>query len=338
MRGARPSRAHEGLGLRARCTARGRGRVALVAVLFGALLLVGLPGHVLAQPIDPSDAPPPPDPSQPQKIETLVVPANRKTQVLTLLPLVAGEHYELVGSGVGTWGLGQMDVECANLVTDPTFLRDRFPAVTGALDVVLNNNPDTEWLPIEANPDGCNVVDHRYRLFFTPTTTAKVGFRVLDTVTEDNTGQFVIEIFLSGEVAPAGTLIDTLLLDAANPLGVLSGVSLVATKGYRARAEGDFFFGASLRRHDAECLSVADGPGLRQDGSDVQNATPDVHFQGSQVNWVATRGRTGCNDDTHAYIHEFTAVSGQVRFRVNDGYYADNNGVVTIQLFELPAP
>lgn len=274
-------------------------------------------------------------------VEEVPVDPRSQSGSSSVLPLLEGVDYVFVASGLYHYGAGKADAECSNLGdVDPTFLPDRFSSIhPHALDILVNG-VGIEWPAVQANPDGCNTVDHTYRFVFRAASTSRINFRVNDGNTKDNRtdsdNPLKVTILRHEGLPPGGTLIDSFTIPSAAPGGANSNVSLAAGEAYRIVVQGEFNFGVPNLSHDAECLRVLDGPGDRTELADQLGRSQDVVVDLGEVPWVSTAGLTGCNDVDHTYFLEIMPTSdGSVNLRVRDVNNRDNLGPLAATIYQL---
>lgn len=278
-------------------------------------------------------------------VDQFGVDSRSSTGTDSTVPLVEGQTYIVEASGTVVFtGDAVADAECANFGSgDPAFERERF-AVSHSADLLVDRQ-GLEWVPTIADAENCNTEDHTYRTFLVPQSTKAYNFLFNDGGWRgDNAGELTVRILLTDQVAPAGTEIDEFGLAADDADGENSNVALDDGRSYRLRVSGSFVFNQSESTHDAECLSVGGAPGQRADSLDDQGTTPDVVVGGEEVDWVPSRGLTGCDDTDHTYVHDVSGVAGSINLRVRDPQPSDNAGLLLVEVFDLgeasgdPAP
>ncbi|HVM39329.1 MAG TPA: hypothetical protein VM618_00975 [Acidimicrobiia bacterium] len=279
----------------------------------------------------------PPSPGELSLVEEVRVnPASQEgaTSAQTLLP---GETYIFEALGTYAWGVGDADVECATYSPDATWLRDRFSALDPHMLDLLVQGRGVDWMPTNDSGGGCNTTNHTYRVWYRPTMPERVNFRVNEAGGwyPDNRGLLTVRILFAEGVPPEGTLVDEFALASSNPAGASSSVTLQPGRRYRLAVTGTFT--TPDVTHDAECISVGALPFTRQDQLDATGETKDVWVNGEEVDWVASSGRTGCDEKLHTYLLLLEpATAGPVHLAVRDQYYPDNQGVLDVEIWELP--
>ena len=312
--------------------------------------VTGLSAILTVSPMAFADEPvpdPPPVPETPSAvtIETLLVDAASGSGTDTKVPLVQDQTYLVRVSGVASFGIGNADAECAQFPpSSPTWKREYFLTAPNTADVLVNKN-GVEWIAETPDVENCDSTNHVYTLFVIPDTTKPYNFMFNDPGGHhDNSGRLQVEIILTGEVPPRGTLVDQFTFSAAAPAGATSSAVLAANRSYRVQVSGRFTYdGGGVNGHDAECLHRTDTPGTREDGFDELGQTPDVYVNRTEIDWVPIEGfqasdarPLGCDDRTNTYIHELAAGTGAgVNLRVNDTWHGDNSGLLSVKIFDM---
>lgn len=141
-------------------------------------------------------------------LQAMSVDAASSTGSLSL-PLVAGQRYRIVTDGIYSWDRrsvsSKADPECSTVPTDVNFRTHRSwgagsTAVASGvelLDLTIGGN-EVQWTPLyDPTGLGCNLRDHKYRLWFTPVSTGPVEFKIKSTSVTWMSGQLNVRIFNS---------------------------------------------------------------------------------------------------------------------------------------------
>jgi hypothetical protein len=254
-------------------------------------------------------------------------------------PLVAGQAYIFTVSGTFTPGLGTAaDAECTATETPPRFVHDRY-ATTGAdMFALYVDGHDARWSPVapDAVPKdpACDSTNHRYTLAYTPQAPQPVNFKVLDTYYGDNSGSLTVTISVLNPPSPPSTPpADDFYVSAADANGATSGLTMASANRYQVRISGVFSTspGASA---DAACSQSSLGVGIRPG---VNGTGAPAVINHGPTNWAATQGLPpGCNDTDHTYSVDLPGGStGPINVAVNDTWFADNSGVLHVQIFVI---
>lgn len=309
---------------------------------------LGPAGDTPASPLDAGgESPAVPNPeASPNAIpvDVLSVDSRSAEPVSTHTGLLQGEKYFVRVTGVVQFGAGNADAECVNFAPlQPLYKREWFTAQPHTADLLVDGH-GVEWTAAIPDAEGCDSQKHAYTYAITPPTTKTYSFLFNDGGWRgDNSGSFKVEVFLTDRVADTGTQIDAYGLQAADADGENSQVALLADHTYRVKVAGSFTFAADRRSsHDAECVRVAGSPGDRQDrpgapapNPDAVAGTPDVLVNSQQVSWIASQGRTGCDDATNTYLYDISGFAGNFNLRVRDGWHGDNVGLLSVKVYDL---
>lgn len=179
------------------------------------------------------------------------------------------------------------------------------------------------------------------------------GSYFLDTETSVGNILGAASSFANPEVTPTPTLpqppllVETLNLDAAQPLGVTSTTSLTLGQFYRLEITGTWTNRGGTDTVDADYTSydAFATPGLDGDPAwtvfgltDYWNLL-DVQVNSAFVNW-------GAYTPSHQYTYDLAGTGSPVTLLVfdgipetntpNPGWYTDNSGSLTVNLYQLP--
>ncbi len=140
---------------------------------------------------------------------------------------------------------------------------------------------------------------------------------------------------------PTPVLVDTVIVDSADPAGASSTVVLDSTKQYRFVVSGTWTNSANVA--DAEYTSI-DAWANYMNGYDIDpyflgEGAFDLQVDSAFVDW-------GAYSATNEYTLEQAGADSTVTFRVFDGnsntntqeigWYGDNSGNLTVMIYELP--
>lgn len=273
-------------------------------------------------------------------IDTVQVDTANPDGGTTTMRLIAGQSYLFTVTGTYTPGSSTTaDAECSATPGDPHFVHDRYTLTTGVDSFGLQvAHHDVSWTPTEADAlpgdPACNSVRHRYSLAYTPADTATVNFRALDTFYGDNVGTLIVTVSLANNPPTSGTLLDDFYVDANNPYGVTSTVTMTGDHTYRVRASGVFATSATATA-DPACQQTG-GHGVRPNA--VNHAPTPVLVNHAATDWSSTKGAAAaCNDTDHSYVDDLPAGStGSINVAVNDTWFNDNGGSIHVQVFADP--
>lgn len=293
-----------------------------------------------APPSTPGVPRPPSGPPNPvfssQVSETVIVEANDADGVLSKQVFQAGRTYDFIVSGRYRYNLGgQMaDAECAQAPGDPTYQRSR--VAEPGLDLVLNGY-GFDWTASNLQP--CDA-GNTYRLTIAASGTGLVEFKISDTAYSDNQGQLVVTVLTRPLVAAIpnpgavpGELVETMVVDSRDPLGVYTMKPLTPGRTYQFLATGAWFGGSAVA--DAECTTSA-GNALTASGTELE-----LTVNNADVAWIPTRDVAGgCDPVTHTYrwTVTVTAPGGNPLLRIQDTGplgYLDNAGFAVVSIYEV---
>ncbi len=288
------------------------------------------------------------------QVDTLSVPTNAAGAVSNI-SLDPSKNYRVEVGGLWlTQGAVPIfaDAECSNIGTPTPGLANMWDATTpmdptdDVLDLYVNGKPVT-WTPLTATAAGCNDTDHTYTYSIPAGTSGPLGLRVNDTYFGDNQGSLDAVIY---EVAPSGaaagpvalpqvSLAESVTVNANNPSGATALTPVQSGRQYLLKATGVASWGGG--QTDAECSTLGSGNSwLANRFAPVAPATDllDLVVNGNVVTWSPTAGNLadGCNEVDHTYQYTFVAsATGQLNFRVNDTFFADNGGSLVVQVFAV---
>lgn len=274
----------------------------------------------------------------------------------TVTGLLAGRTYRVEATGTYEYTNaipdGTADAECSRTAGNPEYVTDRYGTITigdledDPLDLYVDETP-LDWAPTVDTGNGCNADDHTYSTTFVAGGTDAVmrvyelpGASPQDNYL-DNAGTLSLTIFRVDE-----EVVETLVLDSANPSGATTAGSLDANQAYRFLIAGTYQVSVAQVGQlgsvegDAECTRTGLDPTWRPDRY-VFNSTDyqDVLVEGIGVDWASTlTGLPGCNASTHTYQLAATfADEGPVNFRVlelsNNNF--DNSGLFVVRVIKV---
>ena len=293
-----------------------------------------------APPATPGVPKPPSLPPNPvfssQVSETVLVDASDADGVMSKQVFQAGRTYEFIVSGRYRYNVGgQMaDAECSQAPGDPTYQRSR--VAEPGLDLVLNGY-GFDWTAANLQP--CDA-GGTYRLTLAASGTGLVQFKISDTAYSDNQGQLVVTVLTRPLVAAVpnpgavpGDLVETMVVDSRDPLGVYTLKPLTPGRTYQFVATGAWFGGSAVA--DAECTTSA-GSVLTSSGTELE-----LTINNSDVAWIPTRDVAGgCDPVSHTYrwTVTVTAPGGYPLVRIQDTGplgYLDNAGFAVVSIYEV---
>lgn len=251
----------------------------------------------------------------------------------------------IAGTSAGSGGLA--DATCENLPPDPTFQRDRFfplsLGLSGHLDHLTTlyvNGQSVSWQAQQATTAlGCSPT-HTYQLTFTPTSSGSVSFRIEQNGYEFNSGNLNVEIDF-----PPETLLETVTVPTSTPAGVTTTTVFQPGVTYRLAVGGTYVYNTSnpsANYADTNgCIGNQGQPFAPQPyqpvfgTSDPTGHLLALYLNGAYPGWSpASTGSQQC-DLNHAYTLMFAPQSaGTVNFAINDTYYPDNSGTLTVQVLQ----
>jgi hypothetical protein len=288
------------------------------------------------------------------------VPSRVKSGVVSPVALDPAKQYRFQVSGTYSFGTpgNVADAECAGVPPAP-LQRNLYGTIltpTDTTDDLLDlyvGNVQQDWVAQKAGPTGCSDTDHVYSLDYSPAGAGPVNLRIVDSNNNDNVGQLRVKIFeVSVAAVPQPTqgalpnidIRETVTVDSRNRDGASSALPLQAGKSYVVEASGTYSYGGG-QQADAECSLTSSDPTWRADRTFpgiTDDDMLDVLVNGQGVDWTPTTvGDPGCNSSGHVYRLVFVpTVTSVVNFKVNDIYYGDNGGSLSIKISritEIPA-
>lgn len=242
-------------------------------------------------------------------------------------------------SGTYQYGLNgsSADAECAELQPDPTFQRSRFALLdpTGdPLDVTVNGRT-VDWQPTIADAFGCNSTDHTYRIAHVVTEAGPVHFAINDN-SDDNAGALTIKIGQNSE-----RLVEVLSVDSEERWGDTTSAALDPAKTYRFEAAGTYSYGVPGSVADAECAGtegagVSNVYGRTLAPTDLENDRLDLIINEEWVTWTPANAVAGECDPEHEYYVIYQPTKAKpVTVRSSDDNNEDNEGILTVRIYEL---
>lgn len=255
----------------------------------------------------------------------------------TSLPLIGGQSYLITVEGAFGWFYGGADAECSFAHLDPSWLENRFISVApdeDLLDLYVNGNP-VNWVATIPNSDGCNLVDHTYKLIYSPPSTGRANFKIRTDAHHLNNGTLRVKIFHIQEI-PVGMV----RVNTTSEAGSFTPPLLAGNK-YRFVAEGTYswYTGNSGFLADAECARTDNDPYVENffagiPGFEDYDDLLDVTINGRTQDWKAVNAASGC-DPEHQYEVVMTSpTTGPQTLAVSDSRYVDNADGVVVTIFK----
>jgi len=286
-------------------------------------------------------------------IETVLVPANAQNGVLTASSLDPTRNYRLESRGTFTFGtpLQAADAQCAGVDGVPLWIPNLYGKILTPLDpaahplgLYVDYKPQT-WVALTPSLLGCDDANHAYALTYKPQFFGKIRLGINDANSADNAGTLSVRIIdigpLTGtpgtQAPPRIELADTVTVNSAAPGGASTAVPLVAGTQYLIEASGAFAFGAG--QGDAECSTQTgvDETWRRERFPTLGANLVDLFVDHKAVEWQPTTvDAQNCNSTAHVYRDEIVpATTGVINFNVNDVYYGDNAGSLTVKVYRI---
>lgn len=287
-------------------------------------------------------------------LETLTVPTADFDGVNSTVSLDPAFFYRIKASGTGIYDAprgSELDAECTTFTPDPTWQPNRWVVLDAQEDLVdlYLNKQNVAWQADEPDLLGCNSTGHTYQVIFQPTSAGTVNFGIKDTNYADNGGALTVRIFrlefpppqARGPLSPPDiSLTEQFEVDSADSDGTTSVIPFRAGDSHLIEVVGTFAYGKGTA--DARCSTVTPGTTFFP-SEDNYPAFPPGTLQlvvdQQVVPWAPTSpdsGEPDCNSADHTYrLMYVPSQSGLVNFRILDGNYTDNGGVLTVKIFRV---
>lgn len=288
-------------------------------------------------------------------LETILVPATAAAGVNSTVTLDPDRFYRIEASGTGNYNRtgALLDAECTTFPPDPTWQPNRWLILDTEEDLVdlYLNNQNMAWQAKQPDLLGCASMDHEYEVLFQPASAGPLNLRVRDTFYGDNGGVLTVRIFrLEFTPAQAGgplsppeiALAEQVQVDSADPDGTTSVIPFQAGESHMMEVVGTYGYGVGTA--DSRCSTTPSDATFRP--SEVNYPTPgfppgtlQLLVDQQVVPWAPTSpdsGQPECNSADHTYRLIFVpSATKLVNFRIKDGRYQDNGGVLTVKIFRI---
>ncbi len=221
----------------------------------------------------------------------------------------------------------------------------------------LDRSPADVSVEHPPSPLGCHNGDpasdpHRYEVFFTPTDTRRVNFRIFDVFYDDN-GPESLSVTVEevgGAGAPVGPHVETVLVSPQNA-GSGSTALPPRSRDYVLVVRGMWTYNTLFDLADAECTRTKDDPTYERDR--FADAGGELLVNGLDLDWTpavpaqvgvrtfprhtpATAATEGCDGLGHVYWTVVSANGGQLDFSLVDPVTSGpNTGHLSVDIFEL---
>lgn len=286
-------------------------------------------------------------PPQGTQIDAFDLDSKDSNGATSAVHLTADNIYRVQVTGNFAFGVTAVtaDAACFQVAGAPSQRSDTPNRFGRPMATVGINRGEVMWASSAVAPQACNDTDHTYTYDLPGGSAGPLQVGVLDGYYGDNSGVLHVRVFVnppsSAKLPQPSDLspVETVRVDSTEPAGTNSLQPLVAGQQYVIEASGTYRYGAG--DGDAECTTTTTDPTFVRDrylasaGSDVNS----LQVAGADVSWTPLiSDAAGCNTSSHRYRLLYTpTTTGAVNFRVSDGFYGDNSGVLTVAISQTNA-
>ena len=254
-----------------------------------------------------------------------------------------GTRYRLVATGVFEYGVDDAtaDAACVQVAGGPGVPKETANRAAGVAAEVWVNGREAAWAPEPSQPTGCDDTAHRYA-YDVPAMPAgqRISVAVQDSWYGDNAGSLHIEVYANptpeAPVTPPLNTLETVQVDSTKPGGASTVEPLVAGQRYLFEVAGTYQYG--LASADAACTTGLNDPSYMRDRyTDTFGRNLGLlQVNGSDATSLwdpVVPDANNCNTADHQYRMSFVpSATAPVNFKVNDTYYGDNTGFLTVRV------